>query len=382
MTTYLILLLIILTLPWVAKLIWPREIKFLEVLVTILVSLVFVSVIYFTGRAGMTWDNEIWNGKIVKKERTHDHYLRPYSCNCRQTCSGSGKNQSCSTTCDTCWEDRYTVNWAAHSTIGTFTIEHLDSGSRRVYQTPDPQRYSIIQKDDPCSLSSSFTNYVKAVPESLFHANPILAKKFVGMIPNYPGNIYDFYRVDRVLSVNVPVPELDKWNLGLSNILRDLGPGKQANAIIVFVNTNDPNYQYALESAWIGGKKNDIIVIVGVTSRPKIDWVAVSSWSKAEIFKVQLRDDIMALGEVKRDEMLKAIEQNTWNSFKRREMAEFEYLANEIEPPMWVTVFAALVGIAIIIGSSFYFYHNDPFDQSPSGASGYLNSNPRWRKKW
>lgn len=372
MTTYLVLLLITLPLPWIAKLIWPHEITFKEVAVTVLASVFFLTAIYFAGSAGMTYDREILNGKITAKERTHGHYLQSYSCNCRQSCSGSGNARTCSTTCDTCYEDRYTVTWTAFSTIGDFRIEHFDSGSKRVYQSPDPKRYSIIEKGDPCSVSSSFTNYVKAVPESLFHANPLLVKKFQNLIPAYPGNVYDFYHVDRVLAVNVPVPELNVWNRELSKSLRELGPSKQANAIIVFVNTADSSYQQALESAWIGGKKNDIIVIVGVTSWPKIDWVAVSSWSKAEIFKVQLRDDIMALGEVKRDEMLKLLEDHTWKSFKRRQMKEFEYLASEIEPPMWVIILALLVSIGISVGASFYFYRNDPFGD---------NYQP-WRRKW
>jgi hypothetical protein len=365
-TTYLVLLLITLPIPWIAKLIWPHEIKFKEVAVTVLASTFVLTSIYFLGRAGMTWDHEIWNGKITSKERKHGHYLQSYSCNCRSVCTGSGQNQTCSTTCDTCYEDRYTVTWTAFSTIGDFRIEHFDSGSKRVYQSPDPKRYSIIEKGDPCSTSNSFINYVKAVPESLFHANPLMVKQFQNFIPVYPGDVYDFYHVDRVLAVNVPVPELDVWNRELSKSLRELGPSKQANAIIVFVNTNDPNYQYALESAWIGGKKNDIILIMGVTSWPKIDWVAVSSWSKAEIFKVQLRDDIMALGEVKRDEILKLLEDHTWKSFKRRQMKEFEYLANEIEPPMWVIILALLFGIGISVGASFYFYHNDPFEDNQS----------------
>lgn len=361
MTTYLLLLLLVLPVPWVAKLIWPHEIKFVEVLVTILLSVLVLSCVYFAGRAGMTWDTEIWNGKITGKERTHGHYLRPYTCNCRTSCTGSGKDQSCSTTCDTCYEDRYTVDWTANSTIGPFTIEHFDSGSSSVYRSPDPHRYSIIERNDPCSRARSFTNYVKAVPESLFHANPVLIKKFEGMIPQYPGRVYDHYHVDRALAVKVPVPDLKEWNQGISLILRELGPNKQANVIVVMVNTDDPNYQYALEGAWIGGKKNDIIVIMGITQWPQIQWVAVSSWSKAEMFKVQLRDSIMALGEVKRDEILKLIEQHTAKSFERRHMKEFEYLANEIEPPMWVIVLALILSLLASIGASIYFYRYDPF---------------------
>lgn len=359
--TWLGLLLLVIPVPWIAKMIWPREIKLLEVGVILLISIVLVTGIYFAGIAGQTMDREIWNGEITAKDRKHGTYEQPYECNCRESCSGSGKDRSCSTTCDTCYETHYTVSWTAYSNIGNFRLSHEDSTSRRVYNLPDPQRYVVVKVGDPCSTSNMFTNYVKAVPESLFHANPMLQKRFQALIPKYPGEIYDFYKINRVLAMGVNVPDIQQWNEDLSNALRKAGPQRQANAVVLFVNTPDPSYIHALESAWLGGKKNDILVVVGVTEYPKIEWVAVSSWSKAELFKVQLRDDLHAMKVVDRAAFMVLLEKHTMASFKRRSMADFEYLKDEIEPPVWVVVLAGILGLLAACGSTYYFYKNDPF---------------------
>jgi hypothetical protein len=374
MSGWMVLLLITLPLPWVAKVIWPHKIQLLEIVCTLLITTAVISAVYFAGTVGRTWDNEIWNGEITGKERDHGHYLRPYQCNCYTTCSGSGANQSCSETCSTCFEDRYTVTWSAKSSIGSFTIQHLDRGSSSVYNTPDPGRYTIVQIGDPCSKAVSFTNYVKAVPESLFHANPLLQEKFAGKVPAYPGNIYDLYKIYRVLSVEVNVSDIAAWNHELSLTLRKLGPHRQANAIIVFVNTNDPNYQYALESAWLGGKKNDIIVLLGTPNYPNIDWVGVVSWTDKQLFKVQLRDDLLALKQVDRTKILETIDKHTSTTFVRKNMKDFEYLKDQIEPPLWVVLLALVLGVFASLGASFYFYHNDPFKDA------FRSTYPRFRR--
>lgn len=370
MTTYYALLLLTLPIPWIAKLIWPHQIKWPELAATLAVNFLVITLLFFVGTAGQTADREIWNGEIVSKDRKHGHYLRPYSCNCRQTCSGSGKDRTCYETCDTCYEDRYTVSWTARSNIGDFTIEHLDRGSSGVYKTADPARYTEIKAGDACSRSMPFTNYIKAVPESLFHANPVILAKFADMVPEYPGKIYDHYKINRVLAVGVNLPDAAAWNHDLSSTLRKLGPQRQANVVVVFVNTNDANYTHALESKWVGGKKNDTILVVGTTQYPKIDWVNVISWSKNELFKVQLRDDVLALENVDRAGIMQAINKNVSTTFQRRDMKEFEYLKDEIEPPMWAVVTIGILGMLLSLGASFYFYRHDPWHDGPTYRGG------------
>lgn len=370
-TTLLLLMLIPLGTPWIVKMIFPKEIKWPELAVTIGVTAIVTVVVYFAGIAGATRDHEIWNGLITSKDRVHGEYTESYSCNCHEVCSGSGNNRSCSEECDTCYREHYTVKWTAHSTLKDFLIDSRDSLSTRVYSTPNPQRYTIIQNGDPCSTSNSFTNYIKAAPDSLLHANPLLKSKFEKMIPPYPGEIFDIYKINRVLSVGVSVPDLQKWNTELSLILRTLGPNKQANAVIVFVNTDDQSYQLALENAWLGGKKNDIVVIIGTTHYPAIDWVGVTSWTNRELFKVQLRDEIFAQKTVDREMILASILKHTNATFVRRQMKEFEYLKDDIEPPLWVIILAVIFSMGTCGGLSYWFFREDPFSNGNNFNRSY-----------
>ena len=276
-----------------------------------------------------------------------------------KTCSGTGKNRTCTgggteRKCDTCYEHSFDVDWTVRSNIGSFGISRVD----RQGLIPPP-RWLQVNNGDPVAKTHYFTNYVKAVPESLFHAHQELNGKFDTMIPEYPTNVYDLYRIDRAISVGVPVPDIKEWNQDISLLLRKLGPQRQANVIVVFVNTPDQSYLHALEGKWIGGKKNDIIVLIGTTSYPKIDWVAVSSWTDKALFKVQLRDDIFALGNIDRPAIIKSIETNTMKTFERKQMKDFEYLAYSIEPPVWVLTLAIILGMLASLGCSYAFYRNN-----------------------
>jgi hypothetical protein len=142
-------------------------------------------------------------------------------------------------------------------------------------------------------------------------------------------------------------------------MLRKLGPQKQANVIVVFVNEINSSYVHALEGAWLGGKKNDVIVVVGTTHYPAIDWVRVSSWTDKELFKVELRNDLETLGTVDKAQFLGIIEKHTKTTFVRKNMADFEYLKDEIEPPTWVIVLAFVLGLSVALGLSYFFYRND-----------------------
>lgn len=348
----LLIILIPLVLPWIARMIWPREISWKEMGIATVAGVAISGGVYWAGLYAQTADTEILNGEVTGKQRIHDSYVRTYECMCSTDSKG---NRSCST----CTEDHYTVEWKCNTNLGGIRIDYKDSTWRSVYNTPDPQRYTIIRNGDPVAVEHSFTNYVKAVPDSLFHN--VDTHKFEKLIPTYPDDVFDFYRINRAFAMGVAVPDLADWNQDISLMLRKLGPQRQANVIVVFANTADQSYLYALEGKWIGGKKNDIIVVLGVTQYPKIDWVGVSSWTDKALFKVQLRDDIMALGNVDRAQIIQAIDKNTMATFKRKSMKDFEYLKHQIEPPTWVLILALVLGIVASVGATFYFYRNDPF---------------------
>jgi hypothetical protein len=321
------------------------------------ISLLIVSSIWFLGKGYQTKDVELLNGEIVSKSRLHDHYLRSYSCNCRQSCSGSGSSRSCSTTCDTCYEDRYTVTWNANSTVGVFTIDHLDWSSSTVYLTKDPSRYSIINVGDPACNTHSYVNWVKGARASLFNnVKSSDQEKYKNLIPQIPTVVYDFYRANRVISPNVAIPNQQEWNDNLAVVLKTLGPKKQANVIIVFVNA-DEGYFNVLKDSWLNGKKNDIVVVIGtenVDSKP--NWVRIMSWAENDIFNVELRDELMALEKTSMKETLSTIETVTMKSFKRQSMKKYEYLESEIQPPTWLLILTVVLNILGYVG--FWIYGN------------------------
>ena len=311
---------------------------------------IFAGALYGS-RASATADTELINGEIVDKTREHGSYQRSYDCNCRKvsSCSGSGKNRSCSTStkCDTCYEDRYTVKWRAISTVGTFTIDSLDRSSRSVYAAPDPQRYTIIQKGEPACVQRSYTNYIRGVPQSILRPAAAEVKaKYAGKIPAYPIHVYDFYRVNRFVAAGLAVPEANVWNQGISEIAKVVGPLKQANVVVV-VTSYDPDFFYALQDAWVNGKKNDVIVVIGQKQYGgPAEWVRVMALTKSDILQVTLRDSILELPNISSNAVLPVIKGVILKNYDRKEMKDFKFLEDQIDPPTWV-IATSLGGVAL-----------------------------------
>ena len=52
---------------------------------------------------------------------------------------------------------------------------------------------------------------------------------------------------------------------------------------------------------------------------------------------------------------------NIEKHYKKMNMEDYEYLKDNIEPPTWVLILAAIVSIGGSIGLTFFFYKNDVF---------------------
>lgn len=318
---------------------------------------------------------EIHNGEVTGKEVKTGSYVRSYSCNCKQVCSGTGTQRTCTTSCDTCYEDRFTKDWTCSTTLGNHTIKSLDTTSRSVWATPDPERWSIIKKGDPVSAEKMYINYVQAVSDSLFAKN-LQGKTFEGMLPEYP-RVYDIYRINRFLTPGLQVPNAAEWDDKLSRSMNKLGAAKQVNLIVVAARVGDRAYADALAHHWKGANKNDVVVILGSTAWPNLSFVEVLSWSKSELFKVKLRDELFALGAADVDKVVAITSKHISDGFVRREMSEFEYLKNEITSPTWLIVTIILLQLASSITIIFLYKH----EQNPNRYSRsirHATSRNRW----
>lgn len=298
-----------------------------------------VGVMYWSN----TTDNEIWNGRITNKKREEVSCRHSYQCYCYESCSGSGKNRSCHQVCQTCYEHSYDVDWAAHNTNN----ETFDFDSPDRQGLVEPTRWTQVKIGEPTSTSHSFTNYIKASPDSLFRHKGLL-DKYNPVLPPYPGDVYDYYRINRVVQVGGSLPEVELWNKQLSEVNADLGGTKQVNIVLVFTWGQVDEFFYALQQKWLGGKKNDVIVVVGLRDT-SIQWVNVLAWTIQQDFQVKLRDDLLSPGPLDKDVFLQLVRTNIVKYYRRKPMADFAYLQASITPTTNQWIISMILGIVVAI---------------------------------
>lgn len=344
------------------------------IIISIIGSLILSIMIYGIGYSNKIIDQEIYNGEVTGKEKIRVSCEHSYSCNCRESCSGSGSNRSCSTTCDTCYEHSYDVDWRVKTTVKEFNIQRIDRQG-----TQEPPRWTKVTIGQPTAFVYKFTNYIMGVDASLFNFNNNVNTSLDKYVPAYPLNVYDYHYLDRVLPVNIPanqIKDLDKWNYQLALKLRKLGPQKQCNIIIMLVKLDDPNFEYNVKKMWLGGKKNDIIVMLGIPNYPEteISWVRILSWTDREDFKVNLRDALFDLKNLEMNSVLNVIEEHVSKNFVRKRMRDFEYLKYEIQLSDELYIFGILIGPLLISIFSVFLLFQYKKNQRRSIFNGRFSS--------
>ncbi|OGZ95953.1 MAG: hypothetical protein A3I44_05215 [Candidatus Sungbacteria bacterium RIFCSPLOWO2_02_FULL_51_17] len=330
----------------------------------VLIGLVVIVVVggYFISRMASTYDVEVWSGRVAGKEKEwtsceHSYSCNPHQCNCSTDSKGV---TTCSTCYDTCYEHVNDWNWV----LTTSNSEQVGIARIDRRGSYEPPRFTKARIGDPTALTHAYTNYIKANPWSLLRKQG-LAEKFKPLLPAYPASIYDYHYVNRFMaagSASIPVGEVAFWNRQLMELNADLGRKKQVNIIMLVVPTSDSAYVHALEEAWLGGKKNDFVVVFGAEHFPRIEWVRTMSWTRAEDLKVALVNDLQEIGTFeRRDEIVAKLRTEIERSFVRRPMEDFEYLMAGIRPPTWALILLFVLGTGISIGCTVYFWREDPF---------------------
>jgi len=366
MSNLLWLLLIPILFPFIAAAALKNSINYHEVGIQVVVSVLFVSLSWAIGSWSATSDREIWNGEVISKSRDHGQYTESYDCNCRsvQSCTGSGSNKSCSSrqVCDTCYREHYTVTWSADTTVGDFRFKHLDRTSRSVYNSPDPTDYVACQRGQPASREHSYTNYVQAVPESLFASNESLIKKFAGKIPSQP-RVFEHYKYDRIINDGVIDAEQEKLlNDHLSYALKTMGASHQVNIIVILTKIKDQNFKAAVENAWQGGEKNDVVLFIAANDDGTVAWADVMTWalnSGNEMLQVSLRNDLLDLPAIDAANIGQSAVLNISNHYVRPKMKDYEYLKDAIQPSILQTVIILILSLIISGLLTWFFHKND-----------------------
>lgn len=321
-----------------------------------------VIVVIFAGFGIGSWsrtaDTEIWSGVIASKEMQHTICCHTYPCNCHEVCSGSGEDRSCHEECDTCRQHNHDEAYSALTSNGE--VAYSDTCNKP--GSKEPKRYAEIKVGEPTAIEHPYTNYIKGNPDTILKRTVDL-EKFNGVLPPYP-RVFDWYRAERFIfkvSSATGTRQAD-WNTALAEANGRIGAAKQVSLIVLVTDSPDVSYIEALKREWIGGKKNDFVVILGTPHYPEISWAGVVSWSKSEDAKLAVRDRILALKQFDGEEIVKIIEEEVSAKYVRREMKDFEYLKASIEPSGAVQTILFIIGVLLSTGLTIYFWRHDPLD--------------------
>lgn len=357
-------MLVLITIPFLiaaVAFVLDKKITWKEFLVQVAVQLVVIGLYGVCIYEYRLADTEILNGTVAKKWTETVHCRHGYPCNCHEVCSGSGKNKSCYTHCDTCYVHLYDRDWDLTSTTGReWSIDTIDSQGLQ-----EPPRWSKVVVGEGTAETHSYTNYVLASPDSLFRLQGVDLKPYESTIPTYPSQVYDYYRLNRFLPVDTAFPDVDQWNTQLSLLNGRLGPIKQANVVIVVVKGMYRDYFNALRVKWVGGKKNDIVIVFGTNDQHQIVWDDIMAWTDKQDFIVVLKDDLMKVGVLDRQKVLETIEKDV-PLFVRKPMSDYSYLRYLLKPTEVELVIGLIIGILLAVGLAYWMDQEDLF-----GDQGY-----------
>lgn len=315
---------------------------------------------FFWARWGSMRSVEHWNGHIT--EKIEDSIS---CCHCHRVCDSKDKNGNCTSDHEVCSHSSDT-EWAlAISTGDRVVIETCDGGFSA------PSAWKAAKVGEFAAVEHSYTNYLKADPDALIlhGADAHLLKA----VPEFP-EIHDFYRVSKVVTDGASAPAM--WQQELEKLNDELGSSKQID--VTFLLTKNPNandYAAAVESAWMYGPKNALIVVIG-TDGETISWARVVTLSRVEELKIEIREGLKGLS-LKDPTIFKVIREHIQKLWHRTAMAEWEYLASHASPSTGALVFLYIFGIALSIGFTALAHHKDLF-----GDEGFLNRYSRFRSRW
>lgn len=313
-----------------------------------------VSIIYNAN----TLDTEILNGVVSSKQRVEVNCSHSYRCPpCYTTCSGKAPNRICTEHCRTCYRHLHDYDWTVFSSIRQETdIPRIDDQGIN-----QPPRWTVARIGEPYHAEHEYTNFIKAAPGSLFRRQG-LADKYAGKIPEFPAEIYDYYRRNSLVLINGSrVDDPGAWNQGLAEINGRLGSRKQVDVILVLVKDLPQEFFYALEQEWIGGRKNAAVLAVGVNRDLAPQWATVMGWTSNEMFKVHLRDSVMDLPRIERTTLLPVFEREVVQYYKRKPMSDFEYLASSIAPTPTQWTIGMVIGLLVCLALTWMFHVEDVF---------------------
>lgn len=329
-------------------------------------AIVIFSLFFIAGES-MTYDTKFVNGVVTKLDPVqkscptgwHDYTdsfcteYRTRTVRDGQTCTTINNKRSCSPKYKT--QYRYIYDWERRYFVDSdikyrYEISRVDGQGVTI-----PPRFAEIKIGDAVATQVGYTNYIKGAADSLFAEGETTEVAPIA----YP-EIRDYYRADRVIITGYPADNalFTSWNKSLSEVnanIRKTG----ANAIVV-VTGNPESFATELARAWEAHNINDVVIVIGMSGKD-IGWVDVRSWSDDSLVNIEIRDRILALKTLDSTAINAIIEGAIKEHYVLQKEEDFDYLADDMVPPTWVLILAAILLLVATPYITYMFHKHDVF---------------------
>lgn len=329
-----------LVVPIITKIFWNQDVTLKEIGIIGGINLLLITIVFGLSLGVKSYDIEIHNGKVTSKSKDKVSCSHSYQCFCRTVSCG----KDCTTTvCQTCYEHKNDWDYNVQTTLGNIRIKRVDRQGKNT-----PPRFDEVIIGEPVSLERRFLNYIKMAEKTLFKDDMHHSSSLE--VSPYP-NVYDYYRINRVINTSSTSINTTLINDRLNSVLRELGPKQKMNIVVYFWNHEDDNYDRVVQSKWLGGKKNDLVIMIKVQDNTinRVHSFGFSSDSSVYYRTNRLVQEVI---EVNEELITEAILEGSKN-FIKESMEEYAYLQDEIQPSIWLIVFSSLISLGV---SSFLSY--------------------------
>lgn len=263
------------------------------------------------------------------------------------------------------WTAYYSTGAGKHRTEGDFEIskakynEILKNMSGGQQETQKPYKSNFDHGDRNIYIAKQKTGYIYPIAITKYFENKIKAAPSLFDFAKVPEGIdlwewpetHETFKSKRLLGKAQELISIREWDL----LNSDLGPVKKVNLIMVGFDDDPQIYAQYLQSKWIGGKKNDLVICFGGgdTNKPA-DWSYVFGWTNEEIVKKNLQT--LLLTHPINDDILNDIKMEVAQNYKIKEWRDFDYL--EVPIPSWIYWLYPIILIGTQTGLYLFFHKN------------------------
>lgn len=343
--------------------------KWWEFGIPFVVSLLLVGGFKLIAESSATRDHEIWNGWVLSA-----HYYEDWNEYIHKICSrcvAHDKNGACTSTMyyDCSYVDYHPEYWEIKDSNGSehavnsktyqylvrfFGVAPQFVELNRHYHTNDGNMYQVLwpktnETVEPVNVSYSYENRVQA-SRSVFSYQKISEEeaKQLGLF-EYPE--VSLFNYPSVLGDCGEGTKEANERLRFHNSM--LGRSKQLRMWILCTDQADPAFGQLQESYWVGGNKNEVVLILGK------GWSHIFSWTDNKAPLIEVRD--FANQNRSPAQIADAMGEKLGADFVRKNFEDFSYLT--IETPTWAIVITFLVTLLTNVGLSYFIVHNEWYEE-------------------